>query len=64
MLLLYLILGNRKGINDYEDEIIVEKNKTGYFAYHEKYMVYTVGTTSNKLKAILTIGFRKYRIIN
>ncbi len=32
-------------------EMIVEKTKTGYSAYAEKFPVYTVGTTLNELKA-------------
>ena len=31
-------------------EMIVEKTKTGYSAYAEKYPVYTVGTTLDELK--------------
>lgn len=32
-------------------EMIVERTKTGYSAYAEKYPVYTVGTTLDELKA-------------
>lgn len=32
-------------------EMIVEKTKTGYSAYAEKYPVYTLGTTLDELKA-------------
>lgn len=32
-------------------EMIVEKTKTGYSAYAEKYPVYTVGATLDELKA-------------
>ncbi|WP_299291931.1 hypothetical protein [uncultured Mucilaginibacter sp.] len=31
-------------------EMIVEKTKTGYSAYAEKYPVYTVGTTLDELE--------------
>lgn len=32
-------------------EMIIEKTKTGYSAYAEKYPVYTVGSSLNELKA-------------
>ena len=41
-------------------EIIVEKTKTGYSAYAEKYPVYTVGNTLDELKANILYALNLY----
>lgn len=41
-------------------EIMVEKTKTGYSAYAEKYLVYTVGTTLDELKANMLEALNLY----
>lgn len=41
-------------------EMIVEKTKTGYSAYAEKYPVYTVGGTLDELKANMLEAFNLY----
>ncbi len=41
-------------------EIIVEKTKTDYSAYAEKYPVYTVGTTLDELKANMLEALNLY----
>lgn len=41
-------------------EMIVERTKTGYSAYAEKYPVYTVGTTLDELKADMLEALNLY----
>ncbi len=41
-------------------EMIVEKTKTGYSAYAEKYPLYTVGNTLNELKANMLEALNLY----
>lgn len=41
-------------------EMIVERTKTGYSAYAEKYPVYTVGTTLDKLKTNILEALNLY----
>ncbi len=41
-------------------KMVVERTKTGYSAYAEKYLVYTVGTTLEELKVNMLEALNLY----